>query len=55
MFNIQNTVQVVVLSLVRSNPRGEVGFLAESRRINVRWGQQTDYRHMRSVFGTDCM
>ena len=36
MFNIQNTVQVVVLSLVRSNPRGEVGFLAESRRINVR-------------------
>ena len=36
MFNTQNTVQVVVLSLVRSNPRGEVGFLAESRRINVR-------------------
>ncbi len=27
--------EAVVLSLVRSNPQGEVGFLAESRRLNV--------------------
>ena len=27
--------EVVVLSLVRSNPNGEVGFLAEARRLNV--------------------
>ena len=27
--------EAVVLSLVRSNARGEVGFLAESRRLNV--------------------
>ena len=27
--------EMVVLSMVRSNTRGEVGFLAESRRINV--------------------
>ena len=26
---------VIILSLVRSNPKAEVGFLAESRRINV--------------------
>lgn len=27
--------EVVILSLVRSNPQGEVGFLAEPRRLNV--------------------
>ena len=27
--------EVVVLGLVRSNERGEVGFLAEERRLNV--------------------
>ena len=27
--------EVVVVSLVRSNPRGAVGFLEESRRLNV--------------------
>ena len=27
--------EAVVLSLVRSNAKGEVGFLAESRRLNV--------------------
>ena len=27
--------EAVILSLVRSNPNGEVGFLAESRRLNV--------------------
>ena len=27
--------EVVVLSLVRSNEEGEVGFLAEERRLNV--------------------
>ncbi|KAJ3347246.1 hypothetical protein HDU91_006829, partial [Kappamyces sp. JEL0680] len=27
--------QVVIISLVRSNEKGEVGFLSESRRLNV--------------------
>ena len=27
--------EAVILSLVRSNPKGEVGFLAEPRRLNV--------------------
>lgn len=27
--------EVVILSLVRSNPQGQVGFLAEARRLNV--------------------
>ena len=27
--------EVVILSLVRSNPKGEIGFLAEPRRLNV--------------------
>jgi ATP-dependent RNA/DNA helicase IGHMBP2 len=27
--------EAIVLSLVRSNPNGEIGFLADDRRINV--------------------
>lgn len=33
--NDLETLQAVVLSLVRSNPEREVGFLAEYRRLNV--------------------
>lgn len=29
--------EAVLLSLVRSNPRGAIGFLAEARRLNVAW------------------
>jgi len=27
--------EVIILSFVRSNPRGEIGFLADTRRLNV--------------------
>lgn len=37
-FNVADVwadLQAVILSLVRSNPMGEVGFLGEYRRLNV--------------------
>jgi len=45
--------EAVVISLVRSNPRGEVGFLAEPRRLNVAITRAR--RHLAVVGDTDTL